>query len=237
MKSILFCLLVMFPAPMLAQSPGDIGTLCAQALAFAKSSSSGMPGEYTFHVSRPPLMPPLKPGRLTFDAERLSKQDPVGRFFAVFRINVDGVSAASVRVEMEGIWKGSLYQAKTALKRKTPVTEENFEEFIFEGIPPAGAIKVFPHGSRLSQPMQAGKIITNMQVETVPMVNAGDKVRITLSNGRLQIASEAIAKSSGAKGDKVRLEVGRSKKVLTATVTGPGRVTVEPRGGSFGLQN
>jgi flagella basal body P-ring formation protein FlgA len=172
-------------------------------------------------------MPPLKPGRLTFEPERISKQDPVGRFFGVFRIKVDGISAASVRVEMEGTWTGVLYQAKTALKRRTAISEDDFEEIIFEGIPPAGAIKVFPQESRLSQPMQAGKIITNMQVETIPMISAGDRVRVTLSNGPLQIVSEATAKSSGAKGDKVRLEMGGSKKVLTATVVSPGQAIVE----------
>ena len=237
MKSILFCLLVLFPAPLLAQSPSDMEVLCGQALAFAKLSAAVMGGEYTFRVSRPPLMPPLKPGRLTFEAERLSKQDPVGRFFAVFRIKVDGISSASVRVEMEGKWIGTLYQAKTTLKRKTPITEDDFEEIVFDGIPPAGAIKRLPKESRLSQPMQAGKIITNMQVETIPMINALDRVRVTLQNGPLQIVSEAIAKSSGGKGDKVRLEMVGSKKMLMATVMGPGQAVVETRGSIIGPQN
>jgi flagella basal body P-ring formation protein FlgA len=232
MKSILFCLLLMCPAPLLAQSPSDAEALCAQALAYAKASAAGMAGEYTFHISRQPLMPPLKPGRLTFESERLSKQDPVGRFFGVFRIKVDGISSASVRVEMEGSWRGALYQAKTALLRKAPITEDDFEEVIFEGIPPAGAIKVFPRESRLSQPMQVGKILSNMQVETIPMINAGDRVRVTLRNGPLQIASEAVAKSSGGKGGKVRLGANGGKKILIATVTGPGQAVVEAGSGT-----
>ncbi|MDR2562062.1 MAG: flagellar basal body P-ring formation chaperone FlgA [Holophagales bacterium] len=235
MKSILFCLLIMFPAPLLAQSHSDVESLCAQALAYAKASAAKMPGDYVFRVSRPPLMPPLKPGRLTFDPERLSKQDPVGRFFAVFRVNVEGIASASVRVEMEGKWIGTLYQAKGALKRKTTITEDDFEEITFEGIPPAGAIKVFPHGSRLCQPMQAGKIMTNMQVETIPMVSALDKVRVTLCNGPLQIVGEATAKSSGGKGEKVRLEMAGSRKILMATVTGPGQAMVEAKGGTASL--
>lgn len=237
MKSILFCLLILFPAPVLAQPQSDIDNLCAQALAFAKASSAGMAGTYTFQISRRPLMPPLKPGRLSFDAEHLSKQDPIGRFFAVFRIKVDGIASASVRVEMEGHWTGTLYRAKTALQRKTPITEADFEEFNYEGIPPAGAIKVFPQESRLSQPMQAGKIITKMQVEANPMINALDRVRVTLRNGKLQITSDGIAKSSGGRGEKVRVEMVGTRKILTAIVTGPGQATVETGGNSIVLHN
>lgn len=202
-----------------------------QALVFAENAVAALPGEYTFQVCHPPKLPPLKPGKLTFDPQRLSKDEPVGRFFVVFGIKVDGRPSATTRVEMEGSWSGLLYQAKNALQRHTVLSEENLEMISFEGVPPAGAIKVLPDDLRLRQPMSTGKILTQMDIERIPLINATDRVRVTLVNGSLQIIGEATARSSGARGNQVRLEMDGSKKILQAVVTGHREAVIEVRNG------
>jgi flagella basal body P-ring formation protein FlgA len=231
-RNILFgCLSLTMPgSAMWAQNADHTELLAIQALVYAENAVAGFKGEYSFQIVRPPTLPAtLRPGRITLEAERMSKQEPVGRFFVVFRISVDGRPVATTRVEMDGSWSGSLYQAKSALQRKTVITESDLEMIDFEGVPPPGALKELPNEIRLRQPLPLGKIITQMDVEAIPLINATDKVRVTLQNGPLQITSDAIARSSGARGERVRLEMEGSRKMVQAIVTGPGEAVLEVR--------
>jgi len=64
------------------------------------------------------------------------------------------------------------------------------------------------------------------------VVNAGDQVRVEVVNGPLVIAVEALARTSGAVGEKVRLEMPSGHKNLQAVVTGPGEARVQWAGGN-----
>jgi flagella basal body P-ring formation protein FlgA len=218
------------PAAMLAQEAGSMELLGLQALVFAENSAANMPGEYTFQISHPPKLPPLKPGKLSFEAQRLSKDDPVGRFFIVFRVFLDGRQATTMRVDLEGIWSGSLYQAKNALQRKSVITEDDFDLIPFEGVPPSGAVKMLPDNVRLRQPLIMGKILTHADIELIPLINATDRVRVTIKNGPLQITSSATARSNGAKGGRVRLEMDGSQKIVQGIVTGPCEAVLDVKG-------
>jgi flagella basal body P-ring formation protein FlgA len=210
-----------------AQESRSAELMGAKALAYAENAARSFPGQYDIQLSRPPSLPPmLTPGKVAFEAERMSKHEPIGRFFVVFRVTVDGVQAATARIELESTWAGTLYRAKNALSRKAIIAEDDLEPFEFEGIPIAGALKEVPEGMRLRQPMRVGKVLTQMDIEPIPLVNAMDKVRATLKNGPLQISCEATARSNGAMGDKVRLEMDGSKKIVYGIVTGPGEAAV-----------
>jgi len=211
-----------------AASPqaGDAEQLGALAQQYAETVAATLPGHFTIHAARRPVLPPMKPGKLTFEPERLSKQEPLGRFFVIFRVYVDGIFTTTTRVEMEGAWSGNLYRAKSALQRKTVIAEDTLETFQFEGMPPAGAVKDLPKDVRLRQPMNIGRVLTNMDLEPIPLINATDRVRVTLKNGGLHIQGDATARSSGAKGDTVRLEMDGTKKLVQGTVTGPCQATV-----------
>ena len=210
--------------------PGpNLELLGVQALVFAENAARNFPGEYNIRISRPPTVPPLKPGKVTFDAERMSKQEPVGRFFVVFRVAIDGIPAATTRVELEGTWSGTLYQAKNTLGRKTVITLGDLEPIRFEGIPPVGAVKDLPKDIRMRQPISAGKVLTQMHIEPIPLINATDRVRVLLQNGPLQIYSDATARSNGARGERVRLEMDGSKKMVQGVVTGPCAAMIDLR--------
>jgi len=223
--------LLLTVTPLWAQSGSNTELLSAKAIAFAENAAKNFPGQYTIQVSRSPRLPPLKPGKVTFDAERISKQEPIGRFFVVFRVYVDGIQAVTTRVEMQGTWSGALYQAKNTLQRKTVITDSELEAIDFEGVPPAGAVKELPKDVRLRQPMITGKILTQMDIEPIPLISAADRVRVTLKNGALNITSEAVAKSNGGIGDRVRLEMDGSRKLVQAVVTGPCEAVIDVRNG------
>lgn len=198
----------------------------AEAVAFAEARVAAQPGSYVFRVLKVPILPPLKAGAVTLEASHLSKQDPSGRCFVAIKVLVDGRPAGMSRVDLEGLWKGELLRAKTSLPRKQALAEDLFDRVPFEGQLPGGAMTEVPEGMRLRQPLQAGKWLIRADMEAVPIVTAGERVRLTASWEALTVGTEATARSSGALGDSVRLEL-PTHKIITAKVTGTGEARLE----------
>lgn len=198
-----------------------------EALAFAESASNQSLGSRTFRILRPPVVPRLRPGTVSLEASHLSKPDATGPFFVVVRLLVDGKPAGSARVDLEGRWKGTILKAKEALPRQCVPNADQLEELDFEGAPPAGALNRFPEGFRLRLPVAAGHILTRADLQAIPVLNAGETVRLDLVCGGLIISTDAIARTPAAMGEKVRLEVGPTKRNLQAIATGRGTARVE----------
>ena len=191
------------------------------ALAYVTAQAAGLPGAYVFHVVKPPVLP-RSIGELHFEPSHLSKRDLGGRFFASFDASLDGHSVGMVRVDLEGKWAGKLLRTRVALARKMVPEAAQMEEMNFEGTPPVGALDELPGGFRLRAALPPGHILTQADLESIPVILAGDQVRLEVVNGSLTIAVETLARSNGAVGDKVRLELPSSHKAIQAVVTGPG---------------
>ena len=192
--------------------------LQTQALAYAEAQVAGQEGKYVFKVLGHSLLPRALKGELVFEPAHLSRAELTGRFFASFNALDDGRNLGMVRVDLEGRWTGRLLRARAALPRRTVPTEGQVEAFDFEGTPPPGALRDLPEGFR---------VLVKADLEPVPLVNMGDPVRLELVQGGLTISVDALARSVGAMGDKVRLEVPTSHKMLQAVVTGPGEARLE----------
>jgi flagella basal body P-ring formation protein FlgA len=198
-----------------------------EAIAYAEAQAgSSAHGNYQFRVVQPPLLPPSK-GQLSFEPSHLSKKELTGRFFAVFKIYADGRPAGMTRVDLEGKWSGRILKTRTALGRKAILEADVLEEVNFEGMPPAGALTEIPEGHRLRNPVGAGHTLTRMDLEPIPLVNAGDRVRLELVWGPLAITSEALARSYGPLGERIRLELPATRKTVFGVVTGPGTVRID----------
>ena len=207
--------------------------LQVDAVNYVQAQAAALSGHYTFRVVKPPSIPRVPSGsKLSFEPANLSRRDLGGMFFLSFRMKLDGRPAGMLRVDMEGKWTGQLLRARTALARKTIPEADQFEAAPFEGSPPAGALSELPAGYRLRSPMAAGHLLTMLDLETIPVVTAGDQVRVELVSGSLVIAAEAVARSSGAVGEKVRLEMPTTHKNVQAVVTGPGEARVLWPGGN-----
>lgn len=207
--------------------------LQVDAINYVKAQAEALSGHYTFRVVRPPSLPRVQSGsRLSFEPANLSRRGLGGMFFVSFRMRLDGRPAGMLRVDLEGTWTGRLLRSRTALPRKTIPEADQFEAEPFEGSPPPGALSELPPGYRLRSPIAAGHLLTMVDLETIPVVTAGDQVRVELVSGGLVIAVEAIARSSGAVGERVRLEVPSSHKNLQAEVTGPGEARLQWAGGN-----
>lgn len=196
--------------------------LADAAILRAQEVSGRLPGVWTFKLVQPPSLPPLLgPGPLTVVGTHLSRRDPVGRFFVVLDLQLEGRRAGQVRVDLEGRWKGDLWRSREPLARRVVLEESMLEAVPFEGVPPDGALLEAPVGLRTKGPMASGHTLIQMDVEAVPLVQAGEKVKLVAEVEGLLITTEALARSSGALGERIRLEAIGTRKPIKAIVSGP----------------
>jgi len=221
MRAALF-LLLCSPALVAQATSAPAERLADVALAFANLEAKKLGGEHKFKVAQPPRVPVTRPGTVTFEASHLSKREPIGRFFVVVTVKVDGEKMGMVRVDLEGSWVGTVLRAKADLARRVDLSADQFEPSAFEGVPPEGILTELPEGLRLSRSVLAGKILTRADLEAVPLVQSGDKVRLTATSAALTVAVDTTARSRGGQGDRVRLEAPGGRRMVTAIVTGPG---------------
>lgn len=205
--------------------PGD--RLQAQALAYAEAQAAGRDGTYTFKVVTPPALPPSVKGDLVFEPAHVSRAELAGRFFITFNAYAGGRPIGMVRVDLDGQWSGRLLRFRTALPRKSVPDEAALESFDFEGAPQPGAVHELPEGFRLRVPVTQGHILLKSDLEPIPLVIIGEPVRLEVVDGDLSVTVDATARTSGAMGEKVRLEMPTTHKMLTGLVTGPGEARVQ----------
>ena len=192
-----------------------------EAVEYAQTQGKGASGQYVIRATKAPTLPRLKGSAIRFEPSHLSKREPSGAFFAVFRVMEDGRLVGNARVELEGRWCGKLLKTLEPLGRKSVPTEGQLEEVSFEGNPPPGALTTFPSGFRLRANVSAGHTLTLVDLEPIPLVSSGEHVRLTVQSPGLTISADATARSNGALGDKVRVEL-PSRKWIQAVVTGSG---------------
>ena len=203
-----------------------------QAVEYAEGLAAAQAGQFAFRVVRPPQLPRLPgTGKLTFTPDHASRSELAGPFFITFKAFMDDRPVGYVRVDLDGRWTGKLLRARSALPRKTAVDASQFDLEDFAGDPPAGALGTVPAGWQLRCPLTPGHILVQQDLEPIPVVLAGEAVRLELESGSLTIAVDALARNSGAVGAKVRVEVSSSHKEVQAVVTGPGTARVEWAGG------
>jgi flagella basal body P-ring formation protein FlgA len=202
--------------------------LADTALAFARTEGEKLGGEHRFKLAQPPRVPLVRPGALSFEASHLSKQEPIGRFFVVVTMKVDGEKVGMTRVDLDGTWVGTLLRAKSDLTRKQELTQDLVEPTSFDGLPPEGALSEIPASMRLARSVPSGKILTRSDLEAIPLIQSGDKVRLTAVHEALTISIDTTARSRGAMGERVRLEAPGSRRAVTAIITGPGEARLQP---------
>ena len=220
-------LLLFAPALVAQASVSPAERLADVALDFANAEARKLGGEHSFKVAQPPRVPVTRPGTITFEPSHLSKREPLGRFFVVLACKVDGEKVGMVRVDLEGKWVGTVLRAKGELVRKTELSADQVEPSPFEGVPPEGALTELPEGQRLMRTVAAGKILTRADLEAIPRVESGDKIRLTATHDSLTVSVDTTARSRAGKGDRVRLESPGARRQVTAIVTGPGEARLQ----------
>ncbi|MGB3722633.1 MAG: flagellar basal body P-ring formation chaperone FlgA [Pacificimonas sp.] len=81
-------------------------------------------------------------------------------------------------------------------------------------------------GKEAARRLVPGRAIRAADVREVRAVERGEDITIVFAAGALEISAQGRALSGGGMGDSVRVQSADSRTPLSATITGPGRVTL-----------
>jgi flagellar basal body P-ring formation protein FlgA len=82
-------------------------------------------------------------------------------------------------------------------------------------------------GRRLTTAVRPGMVLQARHLEEPPLVSRGDLVTIRARSGQLEVKAPGEARSTGARGELVRVKNLTSRRIIHAMVQGPGLVEVE----------
>lgn len=92
-------------------------------------------------------------------------------------------------------------------------------------------------GLRSLRPMRAGQPVRARLLEAVWLVRKGDKVQLTLTDGKMSVSMEGTALQNGQKGEVISIKNEKSGKIISASVSAPGRLEVFSDASSVPPQN
>ena len=80
---------------------------------------------------------------------------------------------------------------------------------------------------RARRSLPAGRLLTEGDLEPLPLVYRGETVQLLLQRGAIEIELRGEAMSDGWLGDHIRVRNPLTRRVMTATVSGGGEVTLQ----------
>jgi flagella basal body P-ring formation protein FlgA len=86
-------------------------------------------------------------------------------------------------------------------------------------------------GQRLARNLAAGQVLTRAALDTDPVVDRGQSVRVEAGSDGLEVQIEARALERGAPGQWIALENPATRRRFRAEVTGPGTARIDAPGG------
>ena len=81
-------------------------------------------------------------------------------------------------------------------------------------------------GQKLTRPMVANQVMTQVHMEQAEVISKGDQVVITARSGTLSVRMPGEALSNGGLREQIRVKNLNSQRVIKAQVTAPGQVEV-----------
>jgi flagella basal body P-ring formation protein FlgA len=82
-------------------------------------------------------------------------------------------------------------------------------------------------GKVAARELRAGAMLTLRSISDPAVVYGGDPINLVAVNGRVQVATRAVALQDGAVGDRIAVRNLASNKVVQAAVHGPGLAVIE----------
>lgn len=156
-------------------------------------------------------IPPLKPGLLTF---RL-------------RVLVDGEAFTTIPVFFRFYVQAEVYISSKSLNKGEVITENSFYQELRELEDGNEFLNCLEPGKfRVTREFSAGNVLRNKDIQLVPVVLKGSKVRLVLQEETIHLELFVLAEEDGWMGDQIRVKNLESNRRLKATVIGPGLVEV-----------
>lgn len=181
---------------------------------------------------------PLPPGRLDFKLAALNKPPPDAPSTPVLwrgRLIYDGQHSANVWAKVSITVDRASFAASEsiqsgALIRPEQIQSTTVRQFPFSGpsFDSAGAIA----GKIARRSMPAGQSFSPAFLQEPQDVNKGDKVRVQVNDGLASLAFEAMAESSGRKGETILVRNSSSGRNFKAVIQDKGVVSVRSAPGA-----
>ena len=147
-----------------------------------------------------------------------------------FRIGVavNGDDFTTIPVTVRLTIKAPVYVTTSKLNRYADLTADSFCREARELTTGDEWLAELPAGKyRAIRELPAGKVLTGRDLQEKPLVAKGDKLRLILQSGSIQVELSVQAEEDGRLGDRITVTNLSSNRRLTATVLGPGLVEVK----------
>ena len=205
--------------------PERIQTIIAEYL---QDNQNNLPdAEIRFVPSSLPLPFTLPTGDLTHEIIP-SKPGILGssRFSIIFRVNDNVVKNMSIRGKLEAL--ADVVVSTGPLKKRQILRPEHLTTTLMD-IGSKGNPILDPNdliGKKLKKSLRSGSPILLSMVETQPLVQRGERVKIVINSGSLHLTATGVARSDGIQDQMIRVQNINSNKIVHCRVAAPGLVEV-----------
>lgn len=205
--------------------PEKVTTIIADYL---QNNQDNLPdAEIRFVPSSLPLPFTLPTGDLSHEILP-SKPGILGssRFSIIFRVNDKVVKNMSVRGKVEAL--ADVVVSAGPLKKKQILRPQHLTTTLMDIGSTNNPVLDFEDllGKKLKKSLRAGSPVLLSMVETLPVVQRGERVKIVINAGPLHLSATGVARSDGIKDQMIRVQNINSNKIVHCRVTAPGLVEV-----------
>ena len=218
------------PTVTLKRNGIQIGTTRIQNIIaeFLALNSANLPdAEIRFIPSALPLPFILPAGKLSYE---VIPSNPgiieSSRFSIIFRVNNKVAKNMSVKGRIEALAPVVVVARK--LKKGAILSPDNLTlavKDLREVRNPGFDITKFT-GKRLTRHLRAGTPITPTMISSPPVIKKGQRVKILISSGTMQLSATGIARNNGQRNQMIRVQNINSNKIIHCRVKAPGLVEV-----------
>jgi flagellar basal body P-ring formation protein FlgA len=202
----------------------DIETAVKQALERRYGVNAGY-GAIVFDNSAPTMMVEATKSDAVL-VENLSYDARSKRISAQLRIETESMAPLKVTgVYIETVEVPVLNRSVNRNDTIQP-SDYTFERRARDTIPGDAALEMKPEGLIARRSLITGSILRSGDVSKPEAVAKGDVVTILYEVPGLMLTMRGRASDAGAKGDVISVQNPQSKKIIQATITGPGQVSV-----------
>ncbi len=195
---------------------------------FIKKNQNNLPeAEIRFVPGSLPLPFILPIGDLTYEVIP-SNPDIISssRFSIIFRIDNTVVRNMSVRGNIEALTQvvvcvGSMTRGSIIRPEHLTMAMMDISSLANPGLELSDLV-----GKRLQRNLRAGSPVLLSMVESLPVVQRGERVKIVINSGPLHLTATGLAHSDGIMDQMIRVQNINSNKIIYCRVAAPGLVEV-----------
>lgn len=148
------------------------------------------------------------------------------RFSIIFRINGKVVKNISIRGKIEAL--AQVVVSSGPLKKRQILGPQHLTTAVMDisQINNPGLDLDDFLGKKLKRSLRPGSPVLLSMVETLPVVQRGERVKIVINSGSLHLSATGVARSDGIKDQMIRVQNIHSNKIVHCRVAAPGLVEV-----------